>query len=80
MTAVRSQKIGRKRDGTAYELMKYILPKRIAQGRPLPQRKRDGTAYELMKYILPKRIAQGRPLPQQKTSLPFGSEALHWWR
>ena len=53
MTAARSQKIGRKRDGTAYELMKYILPKRIAQG---------------------------RPLPQQKTSLPFGSEALHWWR
>ena len=39
MTAARSQKIGRKRDGTAYELMKYILPKRIAQGRPLPQQK-----------------------------------------
>ena len=39
MTAARSQKIGRKRDGTAYECMKYILPKRIAQGRPLPQQK-----------------------------------------
>ena len=39
MTAARSKKIGRKRDGTAYECMKYILPKRIAQGRPLPQQK-----------------------------------------
>ena len=53
MTAARSQKIGRKGDGTAYERMEYILPKRIAQG---------------------------RLTPQQKTPLPFGNEALRWWR
>ena len=39
MTTVRSQKIGRKGDGTAYERMKYILSKRIAQGRPRHSKK-----------------------------------------